>query len=352
MMSNLINRNLMNLSRPVCRFTSSYKNFSTTNDETNLQWPIKKINTILNVCPQGYKIIVERFGTMKSIQESGLFFAIPFVDKLSYTIDMREVTIEISPQKTITKDNVQVNVSGNLFIIFEDAEKAAYGSTDPLYSIKQHAQSAMRSAIGRMELDDLLHNRKQLNSQVHNALEEASLNWGIKIKRYELTEISPDKQVAESMDRQSIAERTRREQILRAEGDKNSIILKSEGTLIKVTNEAEAQKLKYTLEAQGEAEAIRLKAKSTADSLDIIAKSLNSTELSNDAAKIKIAEEYIKMYSDIGQKSNTFFFNDKPGDVNALFAQAATAVGESTKREIVTKEYTGKIKDYSGGRMK
>lgn len=101
------------------------------------RWPVTKANTIFNIVPQGYKFVVERFGKLHSIEESGWFLAIPLVDQIAYVIDVRERAIDIEPQAAITRDNVSVEVSGNLFVKFQDPEKAAYGALNPLYSVTQ-----------------------------------------------------------------------------------------------------------------------------------------------------------------------------------------------------------------------
>jgi len=160
------------------------------------RWPVTSANTILNVVPQGHKYVVERFGKLHAVQDSGLFLGIPVVDNIAYVIDMRERALDIPPQSAITRDNVSVEVSGNLFVRFYDAEKAAYGALNPLYSVTQHAQSAMRSAIGEMELDEILHGRARLNSMIRGSLQEAAEPWGLEIRRYEITEITPDQQVS------------------------------------------------------------------------------------------------------------------------------------------------------------
>ena len=115
---------------------------------------------------------------------------------------MREKALSITPQAAITKDNVAVKVSGNLYCQFVDGEKAAYGSKNPIYAVKQHAQSAMRAAIGEMELDQILHARAQLNTMIRTAVQGAAEAWGLEIKRYEITDISPDTHITEAMDKQ------------------------------------------------------------------------------------------------------------------------------------------------------
>eukprot|EP00529_Nitzschia_sp_RCC80_P020688 CAMPEP_0113509704 /NCGR_PEP_ID=MMETSP0014_2-20120614/37721_1 /TAXON_ID=2857 /ORGANISM="Nitzschia sp." /LENGTH=411 /DNA_ID=CAMNT_0000405559 /DNA_START=102 /DNA_END=1337 /DNA_ORIENTATION=+ /assembly_acc=CAM_ASM_000159 len=300
------------------------------------RWPVTKANTVFNIVPQGHKYIVERFGKLHSVEDSGWFLAIPFVDQIAYIIDIRERAIDIPPQSAITRDNVSVEVSGNLFIRFQDPTAAAYGALNPLYSVTQHAQSAMRSAIGELELDEILHGRARLNSLIKGSLQEAALPWGIEIRRYEITEITPDHQIRIAMDKQAAAERDRREHVLRAEGDKQrtqltsegvkiSLTNESEGNLIRIKNEAEASKQRILLEAQGQAEAIRLTAEAQAQALEMIADQINKTG-GTEAAKLALAREYVAMYGEMGAQSNTIMFNDRPADVNALLSQAVVAM--------------------------
>jgi len=146
-------------------------------------WPISKANTILNIVPQGERHIIERMGEFHSCRQSGFFIAIPLIDQVKYVIDMRERAIPIAPQAAITKDNVSVDVSGNVYVQFVDPEKSAYGSSNPLYAVRQHAQSSMRAAIGEMELDEILHNRAHLNTLIKGSVQEAAMNWGLEVKR-------------------------------------------------------------------------------------------------------------------------------------------------------------------------
>jgi regulator of protease activity HflC (stomatin/prohibitin superfamily) len=171
------------------------------------------------------------------------------IDNISFVVDMRERALLITPQSAITKDNVHVNVSGNIYCQFVDAKKAAYGNENPLYSVKQHAQSAMRAAIGELELDQILHARNTLNALILKSVNEAAMEWGLEIRRYEITEISPDKFITEAMDKQAAAERERRKKVLEAEGDKRSAELESEGVKIRMKNESEGTLIKVRNEA-------------------------------------------------------------------------------------------------------
>lgn len=282
-------------------------------------------------------MVIERLGKFHDTKDGGWFVAIPFVDQIRFVVDMREKALNITPQSAITKDNVHVHVSGNLYCQFVDAEKAAYGSKNPIYAVKQHAQSSMRAAIGELELDEILHARARLNQIIKSTIQESAQAWGIEIKRYEITTVTPDKFITEAMDKQAAAERHRRKKVLDAEGDKRAAELESEGVkirmknesegmLIKMTNEAEAAKIKATVEGEGEVKVIEMRAQAQAAAIRIIAEALDGAH-SDEAAKLAVAREYIAMYSDIGQKSNTMIFSDRPADVNALLAQASTVVG-------------------------
>lgn len=194
----------------------------------------------------------------------------------------------------------------------------------------------MRSAIGEMELDEILHGRARLNSLIKGSLQEAAIPWGLEIRRYEITEITPDQQIRVAMDKQAAAERDRREQVLRAEGSKRrtelesegvkiSLTNRSEGNLIKVRNEADAEKSKILKEAEGNAQAVRLMAEAQAEALRLISSELNKPG-GADAAKLALARDYVSMYGEMGKQSNTILFNERPADVNALLTQAVTAM--------------------------
>jgi len=299
-------------------------------------WPVTKVNTILNIVPQGKRFVVERLGKLHTIHESGFFFAVPIIDQISYVIDVRERAVDIQPQSAITRDNVSVEVSGNLFVRVSDPEKAAYGARNPLYAVMMHAQSAMRSAIGELELDEILHNRAGLNTLIKGSLQDAAVAWGLEVRRYELTEITPDDQIRIAMDKQAAAERDRREQVLRAEGDKRraeltsegikiSLKNESEGKLIQVTNEAEAEKVRLLREAEGKAESLKIQAIAQAEALSKISEQLQKSG-GQEAAALELAKEYAQMYATMGSKSNTMFFQESARNANSLLVQAMSAM--------------------------
>lgn len=205
------------------------------------QWPQSAANTVINMCPQGKYMVIETLGKFSNIQESGLFFLIPFFQKIAYVVDMREKAMEIDPQPAITRDNVSLQVSGNVFMRFVDAHKAAYGSFNPQYAVIQNAQSAMRAIIGKMELDEILHARSKINEAVTASLGMNSEPWGIEVLRYEITQLTPNHEIQHAMDKQAVAERDRRERVKNAEGMKEAAVLESEGVKIKMTNESQGE---------------------------------------------------------------------------------------------------------------
>jgi regulator of protease activity HflC (stomatin/prohibitin superfamily) len=159
-----------------------YTGISDYEEDLNM-WPRGKQNTIINVCNEGQRMVVERLGKLQKIEGGGYFFALPILDEIRYVIDMREKSLVIAPQACITKDNVAVQVSGNLYCQFIDPERAAYGSKNPIYAVKQHAQSSMRAAIGEMELDQILRARQELNDIIRTTVQESATAWGLQIKR-------------------------------------------------------------------------------------------------------------------------------------------------------------------------
>ena len=194
----------------------------------------------------------------------------------------------------------------------------------------------MRSAIGELELDEILHNRAGLNTLIKGTLQDAAQAWGLEVRRYELTEITPDDQIRIAMDKQAAAERARREQVLRAEGDKRGAELtsegvkislknESEGKLIQVTNEAEAEKIRILRVAEGKGEAIKIQAVAQAEAIEAIAQQLGK-DGGQEAAALALAKEYVKMYGEMGSKSNTMFFQESAGNAQSLVVQAMASM--------------------------
>jgi len=270
--------------------------------------PRARANTLINMCHQGTITVVERFGKYSHEVSPGLFVAIPLIDRL-HTIDMRETVINISPQGAITKDNVRIELCGSLYVRFEDCYKALYGAKRPLYAAVQQAQSVMRSCVGKMEMDDIFHNRTELNDAVRVGIQNASEFWGLNVNRYEVTDITPDPEIAKAMDLQAAAERHRREKVKSAQAEKESTILISEGKRLQMINEAD-----------GEAQRIVRDAEAKADAIKRIAGVLEGSAETKRAMEFDISEKYFRYLQQLGQSPSTVFLPSDVSNVNQVVA--------------------------------
>ncbi len=270
-------------------------------------------------------MVVERLGALHKVHQPGYFWAIPFIDQISFRVDMRERTIQYPPQLAITKDNVSVTVSAVVFMQFIDVEKACYGAANPLIAVLELAKSAMRSTVGDLELDQLFHTRKLVNEAVLAAVQGPAEAWGVIVKRHEILDVRTDATISEAMDKQAAAERVRRERVLQAEGAKEYARLESEGQRIRLQNESEGDRIRIENEARAAAEAVRLKAEANAKAVETVAAAL-AIKNGKEAAQLAVAREYIQMYGKIGEKSNTMMLGENTGSVTGLMAQAAVAL--------------------------
>lgn len=293
---------------------------------TATKWPIRRTATIFNICPQGECMVVERFGKLRKIHDSGFFFTVPFADRIRFRVDMRERTLRYPPQLAITKDNVSVHISAVVFLQFVDVEKACYSALNPLVAIMELAKSAMRSVVGEMELDQLFNSRHLINNQVCSILLEPAENWGVQFTRHEVLDVRTDSVISSAMDRQAAAERLRRERVLKAEGEREQMRLQSEGVRIRLENESEGNRIRVENEAKALAESVRLTSEADAAALDAVAASL-AKNFGQEAAQIAVARDYIKMYEVMGSKNNTIMVGEEAQGVNSLMTKAGIALG-------------------------
>ena len=274
-----------------------------------------KLNTVLNIVPQGSVHCVERLGRFAGMREAGWYLAVPFIDSVAYVIDTREQTIQIEPSVCVTQDNVSVHLDGVVFVQVVDPYKAAYGATEPFKAVAQHAQSVMRTAIGQRTLDEAFHDRVRLNQDIQTGIASSAENWGLVVKRYEVLEIQPDFAVAKAMDLQATAERRRREKVTTAEAEKRAAVLEAEGAAEATERAAEADKRSVVLQAEAQAESVRLAAHAARESVVLAAQAeaeaLASVGqvLSGDdgvkAAGVQLARDYMRMMGEGMSKSNT-----------------------------------------------
>jgi len=221
----------------------------------------------IKIVPQAYASVLERLGTYNSTWYTGLHVKIPFIDKLSRRISLKEQVVDFAPQPVITKDNVTMQIDTVVYFQITDPKLYIYGVEHPMSAIENLTATTLRNIVGDLELDQTLTSRDTINVQMRVILDEATDPWGIKVNRVELKSIIPPREIQDAMEKQMKAERERREAILRAEGEKRAAVLVAEGQKESVILAAQADKESKILaaeaerevkirEAEGEAEAI------------------------------------------------------------------------------------------------
>ena len=210
----------------------------------------------VKIVPQARAYVIERVGSYHVTWKNGLHFKIPFLDRISANISLKEIVKDFAPQPVITKDNVTMQIDTVVYFQITDPKLYAYGVENPINAIENLSATTLRNIIGDLELDQTLTSRDIINTQMRAILDEATDSWGVKVTRVELKNILPPRDIQESMEKQMRAERERRELILRAEGEKRSSVLVAEGEKEAVILRAEAKKQSQIKEAEGEAEAI------------------------------------------------------------------------------------------------
>jgi len=238
----------------------------------------------IKVVPQSKAYVVERFGAYKTTWDTGLHFKIPFIERISKIVSLKEQVVDFPPQPVITEDNVTMQIDTVIFYQITDPKLYTYGVEHPMAAIENLSATTLRNIIGEMELDHTLTSRDVINAKIRGILDEATDPWGIKVNRVELKNILPPSEIQDAMEKQMKAERQRREVILKAEGEKASKILVAEGQkesqILAAQGEkeaailrAEAVKQSKILAAEGEAEAVVKLQEANAKGIEMINKS-------------------------------------------------------------------------------
>ena len=271
--------------------------------------------------PQQQVWIVERMGRYRESMQAGLNFLIPFIDNISYRHSLKEEAVDIPSQTAITKDNVTLIIDGILYLKITDPKQASYGVGDARYAITQMAQTTMRSELGKMTLDRTFLERDNLNVNIVQSINEASVVWGIQCLRYEIKDITPPDNVRQAMELQVAAERKKRAEVLDSEGKRQSQINIAEGIKQEVVLKSEAAMTDQINRAKGEAEAILQVAKATAEGIEMVAASIDKSG-GEKAVALRLAEQYIEAFSKLAKENNTLILPAKTDDAGSMVAQA------------------------------
>lgn len=275
----------------------------------------------VNVVPQQHAWVVERLGKFHTTLGPGLHIVFPFVDRIAYKHVLKEIPLDVPPQVCITRDNTQLQVDGILYFQVTDPMRASYGSSNYIAAITQLAQTTLRSVIGKMELDKTFEERDHINTTIVNAIDESAANWGVKVLRYEIKDLTPPKEILHAMQAQITAEREKRaliaasegrkqEQINIASGEREASIAKSEGEKQASINRAEGQAAAILSIAQASAEAIRKTAAAIRE------------PGGSDAVNLKVAEQYVDAFAQLASQNNSIIVPANLSDMSGLIASA------------------------------
>ena len=286
----------------------------------------------LRIVPQQQAWVRERLGKFHDILEPGLRVIVPFVDQVAYKHSLKEVPLDVPEQICISRDNTQLSVDGVLYYQVTDPRLASYGSSNYIAAITQLAQTALRSEIGKMELDKTFESRDEMNRQVVSVLDEAGRSWGVKVLRYEIKNITPPEAILRSMQAQITAEREKRALIAKSEGQKQQEINIAEGEKQAAILKSEGGKAAVINKAQGDATSIRLIAEATAAAVTAVAEALHK-EGGQQAANLKVAEQYVNAFAYLAKTNNTLIVPANLGDMATLITSAMTMLDKVKRGE-------------------
>ncbi|HQR20147.1 MAG TPA: stomatin-like protein [Burkholderiaceae bacterium] len=279
----------------------------------------------VKVVPQQNAWVIERLGKFHAVLQPGLNIVIPFVDRLAYRHSLKEVPLDTPSQVCITKDNTQLQVDGVLYFQVTDPQRASYGASNYILAITQLAQTTLRSVIGKLELDKTFEERDFINHSVVSAIDEAAMNWGVKVLRYEIKDITPPAAILHAMQAQITAEREKRALIASSEGRKQEQINIATGAREAAIAKSEGDKQAQINVALGEASAIVAIADATAKAVRQVGVAIREPG-GIEAVNLKVAERYIDAFGALARTNNTLIVPANVGDVASLISTAMTVV--------------------------
>ncbi|MCY7309011.1 MAG: paraslipin [Rhodoferax sp.] len=284
------------------------------------------ITRSIKVVPQQHAWVVERLGKYHGTLTPGLNILVPFVDKVAYKHVLKEIPLDIPSQVCITRDNTQLQVDGILYFQVTDAMRASYGSSNYITAISQLAQTSLRSVIGKLELDKTFEERAIINSQVVAAIDEAALNWGVKVLRYEIKDLTPPKEILLAMQSQITPDRQKRAQIAATEGRRQEQINIATGEREAFIARSEGEKQAVINKAQGDAQSILAVAEATGQAIERIAAAIRQPG-GEQAVQLKVAEKAVDAYSRVASDATTtLIVPSNMTEVSALIASAMKMV--------------------------
>ncbi|WP_047217221.1 MULTISPECIES: SPFH domain-containing protein [Delftia] len=258
----------------------------------------------IKVVPQQHAWVKERLGKYAGTLTPGLNFLVPFVDRVAYKHSLKEIPLDVPSQVCITRDNTQLQVDGILYFQVTDPMRASYGSSNYIMAVTQLAQTSLRSVIGKLELDKTFEERDMINAQVVSAIDEAALNWGVKVLRYEIKDLTPPAEILRSMQAQITAEREKRALIAASEGRRQEQINIATGEREAFIARSEGEKQAVINKAQGEAESIKAVADATAQAIERVANAIRQPG-GEQAVQLKVAEKAVEAYGQVASDATT-----------------------------------------------
>ena len=281
----------------------------------------------IKIVPQQHAWVIERVGRYHATLTPGLTVILPFIDRVAYKHVLKEIPLDVPSQICITRDNTQLTIDGVLYFQVTDAMKASYGSSNYVSAIVQLAQTTLRSIVGKLELDKTFEEREIINHHIVTSLDEAAQNWGVKVLRYEIKDLTPPKEILHAMQAQITAEREKRALIAASEGKRQEQINLANGAREAAIQKSEGERQAAINQAQGQASAILAVAEANAQAIEKIAHAIQS-QGGAEAVNLKVAEQYVTAFSNLAKQGNTLIVPANLSDMSSMIASALTIVSQ------------------------
>lgn len=297
------------------------------------------VTKVFKIVEMREEVIMERLGKYKKTLKPGFHFLIPFVDRAAYRQEMREQVIDVPSQTCITKDNIEVEVDGLVYVKVMDSYKASYGIGNYKLAAINLAQTTMRSEIGKITLDDTFSEREQMNENIVREIDKASDPWGIKVMRYEIRNIRPSDNLIHTLEKQMEAEREKRAEITESTGTRDYKINESEGERQAAILVSEANRQKRINEAKGQAREIELVAKATANGIKRVSEAIAKPG-GDLAVKTKLIEQFINQLGNVIEKSNVSVLPTETANLKTFF-EGVSKVSDHTPQNTQSSNPSG-----------